>query len=147
MLVVRKLDLELLWFRWIAKGKAGVIIRRHLCMAVSTDNGLRAFEKLRPMTTHTGVMVRIVRDIGKPAHFFPVRRRVFVACIAGFLMLFGGVRESRVINSRRRHTWRLSRAPAPLGDGAAIIKVYFYTKEPYATDDNCPGQGKERSAF
>src|SRR5437762_4047819 len=135
MLVVRKLDLELLWFRWIAKGKAGVILRRHLCMAVSTDNGLRAFEKLRPMTTHTGVMVRIVRDIGKPAHFFPVRCRVFVAGIAGFLMLFSGVRESRVINSRRRHTWRLW-WPAALGDCAAVIKVNFYTKEQYATDDN-----------
>src|SRR6266540_3696465 len=67
------------------------------------------------MATNTCVVPGIISDVRKVPYLFPVVRRNLVAAIASSLMLFGGVRESRVVDCRGtinlpRRRW----SPSPL---------------------------------
>lgn len=50
-------------------------------------------------------MVRIVGDVRVISNLSPVAGRNFVACIASFLVFFGSVRESGVIDWSRPSGW------------------------------------------
>ncbi len=91
VLVVRKLDSELLGPGRIAKAQARIVARRSLRMADSADDGLSAFEELRAMAAHAGVVIGKVGNIGKISDLLPVRGRCFVASLAVLLVLFGCV--------------------------------------------------------
>jgi hypothetical protein len=49
------------------------------------------------MTTNTSIVAGIIGNVGKVSQLFPVIGRNLVAGIAGSLMLFCGVRESRIV--------------------------------------------------
>ena len=89
--VMWKLDRELLRPARIVKDQARLIARGRFCMADRTDNGLSAFEELRAMAAHTGIVVGEVGNVRKISHLLPVSGRYFVASPAALLVLFGGV--------------------------------------------------------
>ena len=89
--VMWKIDRELLRPVLIAKAQARIIARGSLCMADRADDGLSAFEKLRPMAAHTSIVVGEVGNVRKISHLLPVSSRYFVASRAALLVLFGGV--------------------------------------------------------
>jgi len=62
-------------------------------MAIPADDGLRAPEELCAMTADAGVVIGKVGNIGEIPSFPPIRRRNFMASLAGLLVLFGGVGE------------------------------------------------------
>src|SRR5262245_33857237 len=95
---MRKLDRELQLGRRISKRISRLISRRSLRMTNRADRRLRAFEKLRPVTTHARIMVRIIFDVWIRRDFGPVFRRYFMTGITGCLMLLGGVGEFRIIS-------------------------------------------------
>ena len=120
MFVMRKLDIELFGTARIAKGKSCGVARRYFRVTDSADCRLRAFEELRAMTADTSVMTWIVSNVGKIPDLLPVRGGRFVACLAGFLMLFRRMRESRVVNGRiaPRLGWRTPGWSSSLPGGA-----------------------------
>jgi hypothetical protein len=82
-------------------------------MAVGTDDWLRAFEELRPMAAHAGIVAGEISYVRKAARLTPVRGRHLMATATGLLMLLGGVREPRVIDSARwLSPWWTRRAAA-----------------------------------
>ena len=60
-------------------------------MADRADDGMSAFEELRAMAAHTGIVVGEMGNVRKMSHLLPVRGRYFVASLAALLVLFGCV--------------------------------------------------------
>ena len=90
VLVVRKLDRELQFYRRIPERKPRVIPRRGLRMAHGADRRLGAAKELRPMTAYARIVTRIILDI---------RKRYLVTRITRRSMLRRGVRKLRIIDS------------------------------------------------
>src|SRR5688572_25954132 len=86
VLVMRKLNQKLARRLRIAKSKTHIVPRRDLRMTNRADDGFRASEKLRPVTTDTRVVSRIIGNVGKLSHLFPVLSGNLVAGVAGSLM-------------------------------------------------------------
>ena len=105
MLVVRKLNGELLRALWIPKFPTFIITGRGLSMTVGADDWLDAFEELPAMATNTGVVIGKVGNVRKASEFGPVCGRRSMTSFAGLSVFFGGVRESRVIDCI--FLWRL----------------------------------------
>ena len=89
MLVVWELGVELQLRRGISKRETHIIARRRLRMTHRTDRRSCAFEKLRPVTAHTGVMAGIIGDVWKG---------YLVTAIASGAVFLRGVGELRVID-------------------------------------------------
>src|SRR5438094_4510174 len=98
MLVVRKLDRELLRALGIPKFPTFVITGRGLCVTVGADDWLNAFEELLPMAANTSTVIRKVGNVRKASDFRRVRGRQLMTSFAGLSMFLGGVRESRVVD-------------------------------------------------
>src|SRR5258705_738347 len=107
MLIVWKLNQKLAGNGRIAKRETGVVPRRYLRVAVTTNYRSRAFEKMLTMTTHAGIMTGKVCNVGKLPDLFPVSGRNLMAGVTGTLMFFCGVGESGIVN--RRQCWTLHR--------------------------------------
>ena len=84
--VMRKLDRKLQLRRRIPKNEPRLILWRSFRVTNRADRRPRAFEKLRPVTTHTRVVIRVILDVGKSRGFGPVFCRNLVTSIAGCLM-------------------------------------------------------------
>jgi hypothetical protein len=93
MLIMRELNRELTRGGWIAKDKPCLRPRTNLTVADSADYGTRAAEKLRPMTTYTGVMIGIIRNVWKLSHLLPVASGSLVTGVTGLLVFFCSVRK------------------------------------------------------
>ena len=113
MLIVWKLDQKLARRRGVAKRKPGIVFRRHLRIATGTNYGFSTFEELLAMTTYTGVMSGKVSNVGKVSNLFPVVSWNLVASVALALMFFGGVRETRIVDTRRSSSSRSGYAAGP----------------------------------
>src|SRR5947208_10472354 len=98
MLVVRKLDDELLRALWIPKCPTFIVAGRGFCMTVGADDWLNAFEELLPMAANTSTVIRKVGNVRKASDSGRVCGRQFMTVLAGFSMFLGGVRETRVID-------------------------------------------------
>src|SRR2546429_8899854 len=105
MLVVRKLDSELLRALGIPKFPTFIITSRGLCMTVGADDWLNAFEELLPMAANTSIVIGKVGHVRKASYFYRVCGRRLMTSFAGIFVFLGGVRESRVIDCDSR--WRL----------------------------------------
>lgn len=100
MLVMRELDCELPQTGGISKGESRIISWGNFRMANRADYWPGPLEELRTMAADTGVVVRIIGDIGIIPHLLPILRRHFVASVTRLLVLGGCVGEFRVINRR-----------------------------------------------
>lgn len=89
MHVVWELGIELQLRRGISKCETHIIARRRLRVTHRTDRRSCAFEKLRPVTAHTGVMAGIIGDVWKS---------YLVTAIASGAVFLRGVGELRVID-------------------------------------------------
>src|ERR1051325_40257 len=89
VLVVRKLDHELKLRLRIAKVVTSIIARRSLRVTHRTDRRARTAEELRPVTTHTSIVARVILD---------VRESDFVTAIASGAVFLGGVGKFPVIS-------------------------------------------------
>ena len=105
MLVVRKLDSELLRALGISKFPTFIITSRGLCMTVGADDWLNAFEELLPMAANTGFVIGKVGHVRKASDFYRVCGRRLMTSFTGLSVFLGGVRESRVVDCR--FLWRL----------------------------------------
>src|SRR5207302_6552055 len=105
MLVVRKLDGELLRALWIPKFPTFIITGRGLCMTVGADDWLNAFEELLSMAANTSTVIGKVGNVRKASDFDRVCRRQFMTSLAGLSVFFGGVQKSRVVDCI--FLWRL----------------------------------------
>ena len=105
MLVVRKLDLELLQALGIPKFPTFIITGRGLCMTVSADDWLNTFEELLPMAANTSSVIGKVGYVRKASDFYRVCGRRLMTNFTGLKVFLGGVRESRVVDCR--FLWRL----------------------------------------
>ena len=105
MLVVRKLDSELLRALWIPKFPTFIITGRGLRMTVGADDWLNAFKELLPMAANTSTVIRKVGNVRKASDLGRVCRRQLMTSLAGLSVFFSGVRESRVIDCT--FLWRL----------------------------------------
>ena len=105
MLVVRKLDRELLRALWIPKFPTPIVARRNLCMAVGADDGLDALEELLPMAANTSSVIGKIGNVRKASDLRRVRGRQLMTSFTGLSVFLGGVRESRVIDGT--FLWRL----------------------------------------
>src|SRR5437588_4946 len=66
-------------------------------MAISADDRLCALKELRSVTSHTSFVFGKVGYVRKGAHLLPICGRSVMTGLALALMLFGRVREARVI--------------------------------------------------
>src|SRR5437588_10403602 len=98
MLVVRKLDRELLRALGIPKFPTFIITCRSLCVTVGADDWLNAFEELLTMAANTGSVIGKVGNVRKASDFGRVCGRRLMASFARLSVFFGGVLESRVID-------------------------------------------------
>jgi hypothetical protein len=89
--IVRKFDRELQLRSGIPKREARLIARRRLRVTNRTDWRPRTAEKLRSVTTHTGVVLRVIFDVGVCRDFGPIFSRYFVTRVTARLMLRGCV--------------------------------------------------------
>ena len=89
MPVMRELDRKLKPGRRVTKRESHLIARRCLRMANGADRRPRTAEELRPVTTHTRVVARIILD---------VRKSYFVAGVASGPVFLRGVRELGIIS-------------------------------------------------
>jgi len=121
--IVRKLNHKLAGGGRFTKYETCVVPWRYLRVATAANCRLRAFEKLLPMTTHTGSMTGKICSVGKLPYLFPVSGWNFVAGITGSLMLFSGVGESRIVErgfGRASHGWF---AHASLLSQSGVVKT------------------------
>lgn len=95
MFVMRKLNRELQSRSGIAKRESSFVTRRSLFVTDGTDRRPRAAEELRPVTTHTRIVIGIVDDVRK---LRPILTRNHVTRFALSLMLLRGVGKLRVID-------------------------------------------------
>ena len=131
MLVVRKLDRELLRALGISKFPTFIITCRSLCMTVGADDWLNAFEELLTMAANTGSVIGKVGNVRKASDFGRVRGRRLMASFARLSVFFGGVRESRVIDCAL--LWRRCRRglanSTPLSDRAPALRELLRVKD------------------
>ena len=76
MPVVWKLDRELQLRGWIPESVARLITGRCLRMTNRADRRPRAFEKLRAVTVHTRIVIRVILDVGKNHLVTRIARRL-----------------------------------------------------------------------
>ena len=93
VLIVGKLDGELLWPVRIAKTETRVIARRNLCMTDSANDGLGSFKKLCAVTANARVVTGKVRHVRKLSDLLPIGSGCLMTSAAGFLMCFGDMQE------------------------------------------------------
>jgi len=98
MLVMRKFNCELAQHVRLGEGKALIVARRDFSMADSTDLRTRAFEKLLAVTTHTRLMTRVIRNVGKVLDLLPILSWNLVTGIARLLMFPGGMGKLGIID-------------------------------------------------
>jgi len=93
VLVVGKLDGELLWPARITKTETRVMARGSFCVTDPANDGLRPFEELSAVTAHAGVVAGKVGNVGKISGLLPIRGGYLMAGVAGPLMLFSDMQE------------------------------------------------------
>lgn len=121
--IVRKLDHKLAGRGRFTKCETCVVPWRYLRVATAANCRLGAFEKLLPMTTHTGSVAGKICSVGKLSYLFPVSGWNLVAGITGPLMFLSGVGESRIVGcgfGRASHGWF---AHASLLSQSGVVKT------------------------
>ena len=127
MLIVRKLDRELVWSGRISKFQSRRIARRRSLVTARTNNRPIAPEELWTMTANARIVVRKVSNVGKVADLLPVGSWYLVTRVARSEVLPGGMGELRVIDPRLPggHRSRPRARTPPLRCGAITARKLF----------------------
>jgi hypothetical protein len=116
MLIVWKFDLKLATAVRIAESVSLIIAGRNLRVTNRADGWAGAFEELRPMATHTSIMIRIVSDVRIVGYFVPVSRWYFMTGYTISLMMLCRMKKPGVIDARlHRRAGNGNATPVSLG--------------------------------
>ena len=139
MLVMRKLDEKLTRLAGIPKRKPGVVAWGNLRVTDGANHRLSPFEKLLPMAADASIVAGIIRYIRKVSRLSPIVGWYAMTGVASPLMLFGRVRELRIVDGCCGNRFWSGGTSSPLLSERAVTYKTDRAKQNHYCQKCCTG--------